>query len=484
MRVADIVAHSAHFIGGEWVTSSREPIDVFNPASGEIVGHVQNGGKAEAELAIAAASEARHAWAAMTASERAGYLHRWAALIRAHQEEIAHLLTREQGKPLAESREEAEGAAMFIEWYAEEGKRAYGEMIPALARNKRIFVVPQPVGVAALITPWNYPATMVARKAAPALAAGCTIVLKPASQTPLTAVALIALAAEAGFPSGVVNLVTGKSSEIGAAFMRHPRVRKVSFTGSTEVGKLLIRQSADEVTRLSLELGGNAPFIVFPDADLDAAVAAAVGNKFENCGQMCNGINVMYVHEDVLEAFSAQVTERVSTLKVGFGWEAGVQLGPVIDHRAVEFIDALVREAVRDGAKVRIGGGALTKTPYQNGSFYAPTVLTDVTPEMRIAQEEVFGPVATIIGFKTEDEVLERANASEFGLAAYLFTRDVRRVFEVSERLEVGMVGVNSASLSVPQAPFGGIKQSGYGREGGHHGLEEFMEMKYISLTL
>ena len=484
LNLSNLVDRNAHFIDGEWVTSTSGALDVINPANGEIVGRVPNGGAVQAGKAIEAAYRAQREWAAMTPAERAVYMHAWAARIRDNAVELARILTSEQGKPLSESLEEAEGAALFIEWYAEEGKRAYGETIPALARNKRILVLPQPVGVTALITPWNYPGTMVARKGAPALAAGCTVVLKPASQTPLTAVALVALAQEAGFPAGVINLVTGKSSEIGEEFMTNAKVRKVSFTGSTEVGKLLIRSSAEQVKRLSLELGGNAPFIVFPDADLDAAVAAAVGNKFENCGQMCNGINVIYVHKDVAQKFSRKVTQRVASLKVGSGLEEDVQLGPVIDHRAVAFVDELVQDAVQKGAKVEIGGGCLTETPYQKGSFYAPTVLTGVTTEMRIAQEEVFGPVAPIVTFSSEEEVLAMANATPFGLAAYVFTKDVRRVFEVSEQLEFGMVGVNSASLSVPQAPFGGIKQSGQGREGGHHGLEEFMEIKYISLTL
>ncbi len=473
------------YIGGEFVSAGDgQVIDVINPATGRWVGCVPKGGRKEAEQAIDAAHQAFPLWAGLTPQLRADFMQAWAKKIRNNIEEIAYILTAEQGKPLYESREEAEGAAQFIEWYAEEGKRLYGETVPASATNKRIIVIRQPVGVTALITPWNYPATMVARKAAPALAAGCTLVLKPASQTPLTAVALVRLAHEAGMPAGVINLVTGTASLIGQEFMANPLIRKVSFTGSTEVGKELIRASANQVKRLSLELGGNAPFIVFPDADLDAAVAAAVGNKFENCGQMCNGINVIYVHEKIADEFSHRMSESVATLRVGHGIVEQTQLGPVIDQRSVDHIESLVQAAVAQGAQVLVGGHRMKESPYDQGSFFAPTVLVNVHDDMQLAQEEIFGPVAPIIPFQGEDEVLEKVNRTPYGLAAYLFTRDVRRVFEISERLQTGMVAVNSASLSVPQAPFGGIKQSGYGREGGHHGLEEFTNLKYISLTL
>jgi len=473
------------YINGEFVSfDGGSFIQVFNPANGDVVGSVPKGGEDETRKAISAAQGAFAKWAGRTPADRATYLRRWAELIYEHASEIAQILTTEQGKPMSEAVEEAEGAAMFLEWYAEEGKRLYGETIPGSAPNKRILVIRQPVGVTALITPWNYPATMVARKAAPALAAGCTVVLKPASQTPLTAIALVRLAHEAGLPPGVINLVTGNAAQIGQEFMANPVVRKVSFTGSTLVGKQLIRASADHVKKLSLELGGNAPFIVFPDADLDAAVAASVGNKFENCGQMCNGINVIYVHEQVLEEFSAKFAQKVRQLRVGSGTEENVQLGPVIDTRALQNIDSLIAEAVSQGARVVEGGSRLTEEGYQNGSFYAPTVIVDVNSDMKLAQEEIFGPVAPILSFRDEEEVLAKVNSTPFGLAAYLFTKDVKRVFEVSEKLEFGMVAVNSASLSVPQAPFGGIKESGYGREGGHFGLEDFTNLKYISLTL
>lgn len=473
------------YIDGKFVPGgTRSWIDVTNPATGAVVGKVPRGGRDEAKAAVEAAHRAFSGWSGLTAAQRSGYLKRWAQLILEHVDDIARIMTMEQGKPLSEAREEVEGSAMFVEWYAEEGKRVHGETVPASAANKRILVLRQPVGVAALITPWNYPGSMIARKASPALAAGCTVVLKPASQTPLTAVALIRLAHEAGFPAGVVNLVTGDATQIGREFMENTLVRKISFTGSTEVGKELIRASADQVKRLSLELGGNAPFIVFPDADLEAAAAAAVGNKFENCGQMCNGINVMYVHEDVEAAFIARVVDHVRALRVGQGTEEGVQVGPVIDERSVAKVQSLVDDAVGGGARVLLGGQRLTDAQYGNGSFYAPTVVAGVRPDMRIATEEIFGPVAPILTFSDDAEVLAKANATPYGLAAYVFTRDVKRVFEMAEGLEFGMVAVNSASLSVPQAPFGGIKQSGQGREGGHWGLEEFMNTKYISLTL
>jgi succinate-semialdehyde dehydrogenase/glutarate-semialdehyde dehydrogenase len=483
-QLTAIAEQDVLYIGGQFLTASGGSIDVLNPATGEVVGRVPKGGARESRAAVAAAQNAFADWSRLTAAARADYLQRWACLIREHTEEIARLLTAEQGKPLGESREEVEGAAMFVQWYAEEGKRAYGETIPASAENKRIVVIRQPIGVAALITPWNYPATMITRKAAPALAAGCTVVIKPASQTPLTALALVRLAHEAGFPAGVINLVTGDAAEICREFMENPYVRKISFTGSTEVGKQLIRSSADQIKRLSLELGGNAPFIVFPDADLDGAVAAAVSNKFENCGQMCNGINVLYVHEDVMDAFAERFTTHVSQLKVGHGEDPDTQMGPLIDMRSLQRVHSLVSSALEAGARLLTGGHRLTDGLYQQGSFYAPTVLADVTPDMAVAKEEVFGPVAPLIPFQSEEEVLAKANATPYGLAAYVFTRDVRRVFEISERLEVGMVAVNSASLSVPQAPFGGIKESGQGREGGHFGLEEFMNLKYVSITL
>ncbi|MHB1630186.1 MAG: NAD-dependent succinate-semialdehyde dehydrogenase [Bacilli bacterium] len=477
---------NACYIDGRFMppVNAAGAIDVWNPATGELVGRVPHGGAAEARAAVAAAQAAFPAWARTLPADRAVILKRWAQLMLEHAEELARILVAEQGKPFAQAYEEAEGSALFTEWYAEEGKRAYGETVPPSAADKRILVIRQPVGVAALITPWNYPATMVARKAAPALAAGCAIVVKPSSQTPLTAVALARLAHEAGFPPGVVNLVTGSASDIGGEFMANPSVKKVSFTGSTEVGKQLIRASADQVKRLSLELGGNAPFIVFPDADLDLAVDAAVGNKFENCGQMCNGINVIYAHKEIMAAFTDRLTDRVSQLKVGSGRDPDVELGPVIDMRSLDNVHALVTDAVERGARVLTGGHRLTGGAYGAGSFYAPTVLADVEQDMKLANEEIFGPVAPLIPFSDEDEVLSRVNATPYGLAAYVFTRDVRRVFEVSERLEVGMVAVNSASLSVPQAPFGGVKQSGSGREGGHFGLEEFMNIKYISITL
>lgn len=473
------------WINGQWVDAfSGGFIDVTDPATGEVVGRVPKGGGEDAARAIDAAASAFPDWSRRTGAERADVLKRWAEAIRKHRKDLAWILTREQGKPLTESLEEADGAADFVEWYAEEAKRIYGETLPGSKSNQRILVIRQPVGVAALITPWNYPATMVTRKMAAALSAGCTVVLKPASQTPLTAVALMKLLQDAGLPPGVANLVTGDAGAIGREVMTNPRVRKVSFTGSTETGKALIRASADQVKRLSMELGGNAPLIVFPDADLDRAVEATIGNKFENAGQMCNGINVLYVHEEIVDRFSEQLVSRVKSLRVGRGTEPGVQMGPVIDERNLQKIESFVQDAVRKGARVLTGGCRLTDEPYRSGTFFSPTVIGGVTPAMRLVHEEVFGPVAPVVVFREEGEVLERVNDTPYGLAAYVFTRDVGRVFRMAESLEFGMVAVNGTSLSVPQAPFGGIKESGQGREGGRHGMEEFLHLKYISLNL
>ncbi|MFO7290356.1 MAG: NAD-dependent succinate-semialdehyde dehydrogenase [Bacillota bacterium] len=476
---------SRMWIGGRWVEAvSGEFVDVTDPATGEVVGRVPKGGGKDAARAIDAAFSAFPGWSRRTGAERASVLKRWAEAIRNHRQEISRILTLEQGKPLAESLEEADGAADFVEWYAEEAKRICGETLPGSRGNQRILVIRQPVGVAALITPWNYPATMVTRKMAAALAAGCTVVLKPASQTPLTAVALLKLLEEAGLPPGAANLVTGEAGAIGREMMADPRVRKVSFTGSTETGKKLIRASAERVKRLSLELGGNAPLIVFPDADLERAVEATIGNKFENAGQMCNGINVLYVHESIVDRFSERLVSRVQSLRVGRGTEPGVRMGPLIDERNLRKVEALVEDAVRKGARVLTGGCRLTGEPHRSGTFYAPTVIGDVTLEMRLVHEEIFGPVAPVVPFREEGEVLARVNAAPYGLAAYVFTRDVGRVFRMAENLEFGMVAVNGTSLSVPQAPFGGIKESGQGREGGRHGMEEFLHLKYISLNL
>ncbi|GAX89048.1 NAD-dependent succinate-semialdehyde dehydrogenase [Effusibacillus lacus] len=459
-------------------------VAVRNPATGEVTGHVPKGGQAETTLAIEAAWRSFPQWSRMPAKDRAVYLLDWADRILDNREELAALLTQEQGKPLAEARGEIEGAAEFVRWYAEEGKRAYGELIPASRPRQRILVMRQPVGVAGLITPWNFPAAMVTRKAAPALAAGCTVVLKPAKQTPQIAVALFQHLMDTGIPAGVANLVTGDAVAIGGALLSDPRVRKISFTGSTEVGKNLMRQAADQVKRLSLELGGNAPVIVFPDADLDKAANAIVSNKFENCGQVCNGINVIYVHKEIAGPLTEKIVTLVKRLKIGNGMDPEVTMGPLIDETARAKVEAYVADAVEKGARVRTGGYRLETGGCQFGSFYAPTVLEGVTREMALTREEVFGPVAPVVEFESEEEVLAYSNETSFGLAAYFFTRDTSRVFRMAEGLEFGMVAVNGTSLSVPQAPFGGIKESGTGREGGHHGLEDYMEYKYVALTL
>jgi succinate-semialdehyde dehydrogenase/glutarate-semialdehyde dehydrogenase len=477
--------HQRMWIGGQWVDSvTGETVTVINPANGEVVGDVPKAGRKETAQAVDAAHQAFPAWSGLTAAERGAYLKKWAEEIRRNRESLARLLTMEQGKPLSEALEEVDAAADFSEWYGEEAKRVAGEALPGSKRDQRILVIRQPVGVAALITPWNYPATMVTRKMAAALAAGCTVVLKPASQTPLTAAFLMQLLEKTGLPTGVANLVTGNASEIGQALLDDPKVRKISFTGSTEVGKQLIEASARQVKRLSLELGGNAPLIVFSDADVDRAVAAAVGNKFENCGQMCNGINVIYVHEHLLDDFLQKLVERVGQLRVGFGWEPGTEIGPVIDESGIRKIDELVRDAVEKGAEILTGGRRLLEGPLARGTFYAPTVLAGVSFDMRITQEEIFGPVAPVVSFSDEEEIVKRVNDTPYGLAAYFFTKDIRRAFTVAEGLEFGMVAVNGTSLSVPQAPFGGIKESGQGREGGRYGMEEFLNIKYLSINL
>ncbi|MDR6225430.1 succinate-semialdehyde dehydrogenase/glutarate-semialdehyde dehydrogenase [Desmospora profundinema] len=468
-----------------WINGERrtlfESMEVIDPSNGERIGNVPLGGAELAEEAVTAAWEAFPAWSSLLPRERACYLTRWAEKILQHKEELAPLLTREQGKPLAESTGELEVAASFVQWYAEEAKRVSGEVLPPYKPNQRITVIRQPVGVAALITPWNYPAAMVTRKAAPALAAGCTVVLKPAKQTPLIAIALFRLLMETGLPAGAANLVTGAASAIGEAWLGDPRVRKVSFTGSTEVGKKLMRQAADQVKRVSLELGGNAPAIVFGDADLERAAAAIADNKFENCGQMCNGINRIYAEETVAEELAERMVAKVKQMRVGPGIRPGIHIGPLIHDSARRNVHRLVSDAVEKGARLRTGGHPLTEGEWAGGSYYAPTVLTGVDESMDLTREEVFGPVAPILSFRTEEEVVDQANQTPYGLAAYLFTRDVARTHRVSEKLEFGMVGVNGTSLSVPQAPFGGIKESGVGREGGRYGLEEFLELKTIT---
>jgi len=462
------------YIDGAWVGTPQLP--VTDKATGEEIARVPALGAAETKAAIEAAHRAFKPWAGLLAKERSKILRRWYDLIAAHADELALLLTKEQGKPLAEAKGEIIYGAGFVELFAEEAKRIYGETIPTHKANARIVIMKQPVGVVAAITPWNFPSAMITRKVSPALAAGCTVVVKPAEDTPLSALALAELAERAGVPKGVLNVVTAKDPvPVGAEMTANPLVRMITFTGSTEVGKLLMAQAASTVKRVGMELGGNAPFIVFDDADLDKAVAGAMGSKFRNAGQTCVCANRILVQAGVYDAFTEKLAAAVRELKVGPGTEAGVTVGPLINAAAVEKVEGLVADAVKRGAHVVMGG----KRDALGGTFYAPTVLTAVTPAMRIAQEETFGPVAPLFKFATEEEAIAMANDTPFGLAAYFFTRDIGRCWRVAEALEYGIVGVNEGLTSTEIAPFGGFKESGIGREGSHHGIEEFVEIKY-----
>lgn len=478
--------NSLMFINGAWVEpDSGEYFPVLNPATGELIGSVANGGYAETKRAIEAAHLAFVDWSAHTAEERAGYLMRWHRLIMENLDELAATLTMEQGKPLAEAKGEIGYGAKFIEWYAEEAKRVYGDTIPASARNKRVVVLRQPVGVVAAITPWNFPAAMVTRKIAPALAAGCTVILKPAEQTPLTSIQLYRLLEQAGLPKGVANLVTGDAVQISKAFMEDSRLRKITFTGSTEVGKLLMKQAADTMKNISLELGGHAPFLVFDDAVVESAVKGVVASKFRNAGQTCICANRILVQEGVADRFIELFHEEVRALKVGNGLEEGTIIGPLIDKAGYEKVSMHVQDALAKGARLVCGGEGFHKSDEENaGYFYQPTVLSGVTEEMRIMQEETFGPVAPLITFKTEEEGIRMANDSVYGLAAYLFTENLSRAIRVGEKLEFGIVGINDGAPSTAQAPFGGYKESGLGREGGKEGIESFLETKYMSIGI
>lgn len=468
------------YINGVWVNAETgKTMPVHNPANGALLAEVPDCGAGETRQAIAAADAALPAWRAKSAAERGRILRRWAELLLKHQDDLALLMTSEQGKPLAEARGEIAYAASFFEWFAEEGKRAYGDVIPSPQADRRLLVIRQPVGVCAAITPWNFPAAMITRKLGPAMAAGCTMVFKPAEQTPLTALALAELGELAGVPAGVFNVVTGNPVAIGGELTASPVVRKLSFTGSTEVGRLLMQQCAPTLKKLSLELGGNAPFIVFDDADLDAAVEGAMVSKYRNAGQTCVCANRFLVQAGVYDAFARKLAAKVASLKVGNGLEEGVTQGPLIDEAAVCKVEELVADAVALGASV-VGGGGRHEL---GGTFYKPTVLTGVLPQMRVAREEIFGPVAPLFRFEDEAEAVQMANDTEFGLAAYFYARDIGRVWRVSEALEYGMVGVNTGLVSTEVAPFGGVKQSGLGREGSRYGLDEYMEMKYISMA-
>ena len=465
------------YIDGEWVEAdSGAAIPVTDPATGEALGTVPKMGAEETRRAIEAADRALPAWRAKTAKERARVMRKWADLMMENQDDLAALMTAEQGKPVAESKGEIAYAASFIEWFGEEGKRIYGDTIPAHAADKRIVVVKEPIGVCAAITPWNFPAAMITRKAGPALAAGCTMVLKPATATPYSALALCELAERAGIPKGVFSCVTGGAKEVGGELTSNPIVRKLTFTGSTEIGKLLMEQCAGTVKKVSLELGGNAPFIVFDDADLDAAAEGAIVSKYRNAGQTCVCANRLFVQDKVYDAFAAKLADRVSKLVVGNGLENGVTQGPLINGEAVAKVEDHVADAKSRGAKVALGG----KRHALGGNFYEPTVLTGVTREMKIFSEETFGPVAPLIRFTDDADVVEMANDSEFGLASYFYSRDIGRAWRIAEQLEAGMVGVNTGLITTQVAPFGGVKESGLGREGSKYGIDEYVEIKYI----
>jgi succinate-semialdehyde dehydrogenase/glutarate-semialdehyde dehydrogenase len=464
-------------VDGAWIDADDlGSMPVVDPATGELVGTAPMFGAAETKRAIAAAERAFPAWRAKTAKERSAILRKWNDLMLANADDLARILTAEQGKPLAEAKGEITIGAAYVEWFAEEAKRVYGDVIPTIGNDRRLVVVKEPVGVCAAITPWNFPSSMITRKVSPALAAGCTVVIKPAEATPFSAFALAALAERAGFPPGVLNVITGDAPAIGGEMCANPTVRKLSFTGSTDVGRILMRQVAPTIKKISLELGGNAPFIVFDDADLDAAADGAMVSKYRNAGQTCVCANRFFVHEKVYDAFAQKLAAKVGALKVGRGTEAGVTQGPLINKEALAKVEEHLADAKARGAKVAIGG----KRHALGGTFYEPTVLTNVSPEMQIFREETFGPVAPLIPFRTDDEVVGLANRSEFGLASYFYSRDLGRVWRVAEALEYGMVGVNTGLITTEVAPFGGMKQSGLGREGSKYGIEEYVEVKYV----
>ena len=470
---------NACLIGGEWVQAdSGQTISVENPATGAIIGLVPKMGAVETRRAVELAHAALPAWRSRTAKERAVILRRWFELIMANQDDLAAIMTLEQGKPLTESRSEIAYAASFIEWFSEEGRRVYGDIVPAHGIDKRILILKQPIGVCAAITPWNFPAAMIARKAGPALAAGCTMVIKPASETPLSALALCELGKRAGIPDGVLSCVTGRASEIGGEMTSNPIVKKVTFTGSTEIGKVLMAQCAATVKRTSMELGGNAPFIVFDDAEIESAVKGAMFSKYRNAGQTCVCANRIFVHDAIYDEFVSRFSAAVGLLKVGDGFEAGVTIGPLINMAAVSKVEEHISDGVSKGARIVAGG----KRHAMGRSFYEPTVMADATSEMLIFREETFGPVAPIFRFKTEEEAIQLANDTEFGLAAYFYGRDIGRVWRVAEALEYGIVGINEGLISTEVAPFGGVKESGNGREGSKYGIEDYLEIKYLCM--
>lgn len=463
----------ACYINGEWVTG-KETIDVTNPVDDSVIGQVPKLGKAETKAAIEGAHKAQKAWAKKSAKERAGTLRKWFNLMMENQEDLAQIMTAEQGKPLTESRGEIGYGASFIEFFAEEAKRVYGETIPVPMPGSRAVVIKQPVGVVAAITPWNFPNAMITRKAGPALAAGCAFVCKPAAETPFSALAIAELAHRAGIPAGVFSVITGKASEIGGEMTSNPIVKALTFTGSTEIGRMLMAQCAPTIKKLGLELGGNAPFIVFDDADIDAAVAGALISKYRNNGQTCVCANRIYVQEGVYDKFAEKLAIAVKKLQVGDGVKEGITTGPLINKAAVKKVEEHIADATAKGGKVVLGGKSL------GGNFFEPTIITGVTADMAVAREETFGPVAPLFKFKTEEEAIEAANATEFGLACYFYTRDIGRVWRVGEGLDYGMVGINEGLISTAEVPFGGVKESGIGREGSSHGMEEYLEIKYM----
>ncbi len=469
------------YVGGEWLSGDGS-FDVLNPARGDVIAQVADLSRADVAKAIAKAEAAQKDWAQWTAKERAAVLRKWFDLMMENADDLAIILTAEQGKPLAEAKGEIAYGASFIEFFAEEGKRIYGETIPGHQRDKRIMVLKQPIGVAASITPWNFPNAMITRKAAPALAAGCAFVGRPAAETPLSATVMGVLAERAGIPAGVFNIVTSsRSSDVGKEFCENPAVRKLTFTGSTEVGRILLRQAADQVMKCSMELGGNAPFIVFDDADLDAAVEGAIMCKFRNNGQTCVCANRIYVQAGVYDAFAAKLKDAVSKMKIGDGLDDGTQLGPLINADAITKVQEHVADAKAKGAEVILGGG----DPMQGaGYFLPPTIITGATQDMQVATDETFGPMAPLFKFENEDDVITMANDTIFGLASYFYAKDLSRVYKVAEALEYGIVGVNTGIISTEVAPFGGVKQSGLGREGSHHGIEDYLEMKYICMSV
>lgn len=468
-------------INGRWRDASgKETLAVTNPANGQPLGNVPKMGAGETREAIDAAARALPAWRALTAKERSSILRRWFELMMEHQDDLARLMTLEQGKPLAEAKGEISYAASFIEWFAEEGKRIYGDTIPGHQADKRLLVIKQPIGVTAAITPWNFPSAMITRKAGPALAAGCTMVLKPASQTPFSALALAELANRAGIPEGVFNVVTGSASEVGGELTCNPLVRKLSFTGSTEIGRQLMEQCAKDIKKVSLELGGNAPFIVFDDADLDKAVEGALASKFRNAGQTCVCANRLYVQDSVYDRFAEKLQQAVSKLQIGDGLQPNVTIGPLIDEKAIAKVQEHIADALGKGARVVTGG----KVHELGGNFFQPTILVDVHGDAKVAKEETFGPLAPLFRFKDEADVIAQANDTEFGLAAYFYARDLGRVFRVGEALEYGIIGINTGLISTEVAPFGGVKSSGLGREGSKYGIEDYLEIKYMCIGI